>query len=118
MLGLENLIEIVLSQRLVVFFILRYFLFFFLDLVFDGQLVLATLHFGGDHQNVVQSNNDRVVVLQVLRRFQFFSQQIGVLFNHLVDHVLNHTQVEHDVVLSQTMLLLHLVELTRRVVVN
>jgi len=117
-LHLENLVKITLSKWFVLLFVLRDLFFFLLNLVFHSQLILASLNLRSNHENIIQSNDYRVVVFKSFSCLKLFSQQVSVLLDHFIDHVLDHTEVQHNIVLGQPMLLLHVMEFTGGVVVN
>ena len=94
------------------------FFLLFLDFVLDGELVFAAFDFGSDHQNIIECNDNRVVIIQTSRLFEFLGEEERVLLDHLVNHVFDHTEVQHDVVLSKPVTFLHLVKLPRGVIVD
>ena len=117
MLNLEYLLEIVLCEWSVLIFVLTDLLFLLLDLILDCELVLASFDLRCDHEDVVERHNHWVVIVEVLGLLQLLGKQEGVLLDHVVNHVLDHAEVHHDVVLGEAMGLLHLFEFSAGFVV-
>ena len=119
MLWQEELLEIVLGEWSLFLLILANLLFLLLNLIlYSKLLILAPLHLGRNHKNIIKRNNNRIIIIQILGLLELLSQQEGILFDHLIDHVFNHSKVEHDIVLSQAMTLLHLFESSGGIIVN
>ena len=81
------------------------------NFILDRQLViLGALSLRRNHEDVMQGYDHRVVIVQILSHLELLSQEESVLLNHLIDHLLHHSQVLHYVILSHTLTLLKLFE--------
>jgi len=117
---LAYFIEVFLSQRLVFFVLEADVVLFLLEVVSDCELVVllaSSFDLGRDHQYVVESDDDWVVIIQLLCLLDLLGQQVGILFYHFVDHIFYHTKVHHDVVLGEAVRLLQLLELPAGIIV-
>ena len=106
------------SFRFIFYLLCLVLLLFILKLFCNIQLTSLTFLFWSNHQDVLKSNYDGVVVGKLLVYFKLFSQKVSILLDHLVYHLLYHTKVDHDVVLSKTLTFLHLLKLPRCFIVN
>ena len=73
-LDLEDFVEVVLSQRLIFFVILANFFLLLLDFVLDSELVFATFYFGSNHQDIIKSNNNWVVIIETSGLFELLGE--------------------------------------------
>ena len=118
---LADFVEIFLGQWLVLLVLEAYLVLLLRDLILDGQLVVllaSAFDLWSDHEDVVERDDHRVVIVKLLGLLDLLGEQVGVLLDHFVDHVLYHTEVHHDVVLGQAVGLLKLFELATCVVVD
>ena len=115
---LVPLVKLLKSKRLIFILTIGHHLFFLHQLVFHTQVVLTALRLWSHHEYIVERNYHRVVIIKLFLDFQLLSQEVSILLDHLIDHLFNHTQVFHDIVLSETLLGLELLEFPASVVVH
>ena len=118
MLDLENFLEIVLSKWLFLLFVLADLFFFFCQIVFYCKFGFASFDFWSNHEDVIECDDNRVIIVKVFGLFEFLSKEVSVLFNHLVDHVFNHAEIHHDIILSKPMTLLQLLKFLGCIIID